>query len=78
MNRIYPHLSDSFIRGKWPGQLDSAWKDRRENPDKARQYLQAICNGDAQPPPTDMTRRQREKWEDLLQASESARGPRRG
>ena len=70
-NLIYPHLSQNFIRGGWPGQLNSAWKDREEDPDKVRDYIRAIRNGDAgTPAQSDMTPGQREKMEELRRIAE--------
>lgn len=46
----YPALSATFLRGKFEGQLDSAFKDRETNADKATQYIAALQNGDVSLP----------------------------
>lgn len=58
----YPALSASFFRGSFDGQLNSAHKDRESNPDKAKQYIDALKGGDVSLPESGrVTRSQADK-----------------
>lgn len=62
----YPALSASFFRGSFDGQLNSAYKDREANPDKAKQYIDALKAGDVSLPESGrVTRSQADKLTSL-------------
>lgn len=60
----YTHLSASFLRGAFKGQLDSVYKTRTENPDKVKDFVEACKAGDLALPET-YTKAQAEKLKEL-------------
>lgn len=48
----YPHLSASFLRGAFKGQLDSVYKSREVNPEKVKNFVDACKAGELALPET--------------------------
>lgn len=61
----YPALSGTFMRGKFPGQLKSAHKDREANPAKAADFVKALAAGDIVFPAEGCTPQEASKLKDL-------------
>jgi hypothetical protein len=61
----YPNLGKTFLRGKFPGQLDSAYKDRETNPAKAKDFVAALQAGDVTFPTEGVTQGQADKLKAL-------------
>lgn len=42
----YPSLGPSFMKGSLPGQITSAYAARKDNPEKTREFVEALLAGD--------------------------------